>query len=143
MTPENYEIALLANSAWRLAKVNDINELVAICCVIRNHAVPRMGVGLSRSYSEVIEDFLSTYPLRPNPAINEPLLVASGGLFEVIDDIYHCSYVDITASRSQPLGAKFFARVQNMPEDDWRWEIIRDQAHHPLIGGFGGQNFYA
>lgn len=144
MTPENYEIALLANISWRLAKSSDTNELIAIACTLRNHAIPRMGMGRGRTYTEVIEDFISTYPLRENPTINELSFSGPNGLLSVIDDIYNCKYIDITASKSQPGGAKYFARAATLTSDDWRYEeVIQRPGLHPIIGTFGAQQFYA
>lgn len=143
MTPDTYEKALLANAAYRLAFMDNVDELIAICCVIRNHMNPRFGPSQYKSYSEALEDFFCIYPLRPNPAINNPVLVSKTGILGVIESIYDGRYTDITASRNNPLGAKYFARVQSLSQDDWRFrDIVSHPEAHPLIGTFGSQCFY-
>lgn len=143
MTPADYEKALLANAAYRLAHQDDINESIAIACVIRNHVRPRLGVSQYKSYTQAIDDFFGIYPVRPNPEINSPVLNGKAGILSAIDSIYDCSYVDITASRNNPTGAKYFARVRSLSQDDWRFiEVVSRPQLHPLIGTFGSQQFY-
>lgn len=143
MTPENYEKAMLANAAYRLAYMDDLMEMTAICCVIRNHVLPRLGMAKYKSFTDAIEDFFCLYPTRTNPPINSPLLAGKTGLLSIIDSIYDCTYADVTASHNNVLGARYFARVQSLPPDDWRYaEVVSRPGLHPLIGSFGSQAFY-
>lgn len=143
MTPADYEKAMLANAAYRLAYMDNVDELIAIACTIRNHVTPRMGAPQYKSFSAAIEDFFSLYPVRSNPAINSPVLTGHTGILSFVGDIYDGRYADITASHNNPLGARYFARVQSLPQDDWRFaEIVSRPELHPLIGTFGSQAFY-
>lgn len=151
MTQPEYEKALLVMASWRLALNNDVNELMAIACVIRNWVIPRYGAMvepmLSKayhlSYSDAIAEFLRVYPTREFPKINEGALVdPQEGMLLKVDEIYDCKLVDLTSSRSFPVGARYFGRVVNAT--DWfRTTVLARQDVHPLIGTFGSQQFYA
>lgn len=146
MTPAQFECGFLAETVWRLAKSNNTDELSAIACVIRNHVVPRMGqVASFKSYSEACESFLITYPVRERPAMEETALISyPDGLLANIEIIYDCTFPDITATQAFPNGAKYFARVNALEDDDWRKiEIVGRQGIHPLIGTMGSQQFFA
>jgi hypothetical protein len=147
-----YEKALLVAAAWQLGASNDINELIAIMCVVRNWVVPRFGAaGLEpirtkvhhSSYSDAIAEFLSVYPTRPLPNVNEGALVDPvEGLLLKVDSVYDCSLVDLTSSRNFPFGARYFARVTQA--SDWfKQMVLSRQGAHPLIGNFGSMSFYA
>ncbi|MHB8503429.1 MAG: hypothetical protein ACYDHE_21105 [Candidatus Acidiferrales bacterium] len=151
MQQQEYEKGVIVAAAWQLGRSNDVNELVAIMCVIRNWVIPRYGATaepmLSKayhpSYSDVAADFLSIYPVRPLPAINEPVLVDPvEGLLLKVDGIYDCSLVDLTSSKAYPAGARYFGRVTQASE--WfQQTVLQRQNVHPLIGNFGSQSFYA
>jgi len=145
MTPNQFECAFFAETIWRLAQSNNTDELLAIGSTIRNHVIPRMGQrGAFNSYSEACEAFLSLYPVRERPGMQEQALVSyPDGLLAVIDGIYDCSIADLTASSSFPNGAKYFARVTILKEDDWRKrDIVDRQGIHSLIGTWGAQQFF-
>ena len=139
MTPQQFEAAYLAQTAWRLAQSDSSDELVAICCVIRNHVIPKMGFTATyRSYPKACFDFLTVYPVRDFPNMTEDALISPGGLLSAVEDIYDCKYPDITATQSTP-GALYFARSASVPPEDWRQSFI----HRQLLGTFGSQQFYA
>jgi hypothetical protein len=145
-----YEKALIVAAAWQLGKSNDINELVAIMCVLRNWVTPRYGAKVEpmqsksyhASYSDAVAEFLNIYPVRPLPAVNEPALVDPvEGLLLKVDGLYDCSLVDLTSSRAFPVGARYFGRVAQATES-FNCMVLRRQDVHPLIGNFGSQSFY-
>jgi hypothetical protein len=118
--------------------------------VIRNWIVPRFGAktepmiskSYHASYTDAVKEFLSIYPLRELPAINEPALVDPvEGAFLKVDGIYDCSLIDLTSSRAFPQGARYFGRVTQA--SDWfQRTVLQRQDVHPLIGNFGSQSFY-
>jgi hypothetical protein len=155
MQAADYEKALLVAASWQLALNNDVNELLAIACCIRNWVVPRYGVPrlpdprlgklYYSSYSEAIESFLQLYPYRSLPAINEPGLIdPDEGLLVKIEQVYDCTLNDVTSSRAFAGGARYFARAGRHSSDDWFGKEIlaHQQDAHPLIGTFGSQQFY-
>ena len=151
MTQSDYEKALLVAASWRLAKNNDVNEILAIACVIRNWVVPRFqarvfpmnGQAYFKSYSEAVDNFFSLYPLRAFPTINEAALIdPDEGILVKVDSVYDCTMVDMTSSRANPFGARYFGRANN-PSAWFRSEVLERQDIHPLIGQFGSQAFHA
>ena len=154
MRTEDYEKALLVAASWRLAMNNDVNELLAIACVVRNWVVPRYGAqrlpmeALGRvyysSYSAAIEAFLSLYPVRVLPPITEAALVdPDEGMLLKVDGVYDCTLNDVTSSRAFPGGARYFGRIGFIASDNWfAREVLAKQDVHPLIGNFGSQSFY-
>jgi len=157
VTLPEYEKGLLAQACWRLARNSDVNELVAIGCVIRNWVITRVrsidarrtswpgtsgGTVYFPGYAAAIAAFLDRYPLRPLPDVTEPALVdPAEGLLAQVDGVYSCSLPDLTSSRAFPGGARYFARVTGAPA--WfEAEILVRQDEHPLIGSFGSQQFY-
>lgn len=150
MQSSEYEKGLLVQASWRLSRSNDINELVAVACVIRNWVVPKLYQGVLRqplvsalyhgTFTEAIKELYSAYPLRPLPNVDEPVLIdPSEGLLLAVDGVYDCSTPDATSSKAFPGGARYFARA-GTPE--WMKEII-GRGEHPLIGNFGSSQFYA
>jgi hypothetical protein len=95
------------------------------------------------SYTDAVKEFLSIYPTRELPSVNEPMLVDPvEGLFLKVDGVYDCSLVDLTSSRAYPQGARYFGRVTQASE--WFQQVVLNrQNEHPLIGNFGSQSFYA
>jgi hypothetical protein len=155
MQSSDYEKALLVAASWQLACNNDVNELLAIACTIRNWVVPRYGVPrfpdvrfgklYYPSYSEAVESFLQLYPIRSLPAANEPALIdPDEGLLVMIEGVYDCTLNDVTGSKAFPGGARYFARSNRQHSDDWFGKEIlaHQQDTHPLIGNFGSQQFY-
>jgi len=150
---QEYEKALLVAAAWTLALNNDVNELLAIACTIRNWVVPRYqatrlpmnGKLYFVSYSEAVQNFHDVYPVRPLPIGNESGLVDPvEGLLAKIDGVYDCSLVDMTSSRAFPFGARYFIRASQRGLNEWIYqEVVSRQDVHPLIGTFGSQQFYA
>jgi hypothetical protein len=154
MQTADYEKGLLVATSWQLAINNDVNELLAIACTIRNWVVTRFGVPRRpdarfgklyySSYSEACESFLQLYPIRSLPAINEPGLVdPDEGLLMRIDGVYDCALVDVTSSRAFPGGARYFTRAHRHDGDWFHSEVALQPEIHPLIGTFGSQQFYA
>ena len=141
MTPQNYEVAMFANAVWRLAKSNDLNELAAIACVLRNHVIVRPGqMATYPTYLKACEDFLKALAgwTRPGPDMTEDGLVSHpDGLLAIIDSVYDCSYPDLTATTTTP-GARYFCQAAQAP--DWMKPILT--THH-LCGTFGSQQFWA
>ena len=137
-------------AAWQLARSNDINELCAIMNVVRNWVVPRYGAKTEPmrekvyhvSYTDAVKEFLSIYPTRELPTVNEPMLVDPvEGLFMKVDAVYDCTLVDLTSSRAFPQGARYFGRVTQAT--DWfQQTVLSRQDVHPLVGNFGAQSFY-
>jgi hypothetical protein len=150
MQQQEFEKANLVNAAWQLARSNDVNELCAIMSVVRNWVVPRYGVKVEpmrekiyhASYTDAVKEFLSIYPTRELPAVNDPMLVDPvEGLLIKVDAVYDCSLVDLTSSRAFPGGARYFGRVTQASE--WfQHTVLNRQDVHPLIGNFGSQSFY-
>lgn len=139
MTPKEFETAYLAQTIWRLALSDSVDELISIGCTIRNWVIPKMGkIAPYKTYPEACAEFLKTYPVRDFPTMTEDALVSTNGLLSVIDGIYDCSYPDLTATQTTP-GALYFARVTALDESDWRYNISRT---HQLIGTYGSQQFW-
>lgn len=141
MFARDYEIALFANAVWRLAFSSEPMELLAVACTIRNYVVPRMGVEPTyASFSEACDDFLSNYPIRSGPKLDDPALVLPpDGLLCRINSVYDCSMQDVTSSQDNPKGARHFARVISLPSEHWLQGIIKTRE---LIGSFGAMQFY-
>jgi hypothetical protein len=140
MTPQEFETAYLAQTIWRLALSDSVDELIAVGCTLRNWVIPKMGkIAKYKTYPEACADFLRTYPLRDFPNMTEDALVSTNGLLSVIDGIYDCSYPDLTATQTTP-GALYFARAHSVNPDDWRYGITHN---HQLLGTFGSQQFWA
>jgi hypothetical protein len=149
VTQSDYEKGLLVMASWQLASSNNVNELLAIMCTIRNWVVPKYGfIGRPMvekvyypSYSEAIEEFLAIYPVREMPRVNEPALVDEvEGMLLKVDGIYDCTHLDVTSSRQAPYGARYFGRPGNKFFES---EVLQHQDVHPLIGSFGGSSFHA
>jgi|SRR5579859_2735625 len=146
MQHREYEKALLVAAAFQLSKADDLRELCAIVCVIRNWVVPRLGEAASyRSYTEAIANFLDAYPKRQLPSINTPSLIdPREGLLAQVDGFYNNSAADVTSSHLFPRGARYFARPQDVKNGDWiKAQVLDRQDEHPLIGVFGSQSFFA
>lgn len=141
---------MVVMASWRLALNNDVNELIAIACTIRNWVVPRFGAATEPmiekayhpSYSSAVAEFLQVYPAREFPQINEGALVDPvEGMLLKIDEIYDCRLIDITSSRAFPAGARYFGRAANPTE--WFKRVVLDRQNiHKLIGTFGSQQFF-
>lgn len=145
LTPRDYEITLFAQTVWRVANSSDLNELNAVACAIRNHVMPKMGdVATYDSYAEACAGFLETHPLRPMPNMTDVEFVARPhGLLCYIDKIYSGEMPDITATHDHPSGARYFARVISLPDDDWRKsQIVGRPSGHPLLGTWGSMQFF-
>lgn len=151
MQASEYEKGLLVQAAWRLARSADVNELLALVCVVRNWVIPKTYPGIVRqplrsavyhaTFSEAVKELYELYPLRDLPRIDEPVLIdPSEGLLLAVDGLYDCSTPDQTSSKAYPGGARYFSR---MGTPDWMKEIIGRPNEHPLIGSFGSQQFYA
>lgn len=146
MLPQDYEIAVYAQTVWRLAHSSDTNELISVALVLRNHVVPRIGqVATYGSFEEACREFTKVYPTRDFPSLTDPAFVSQPeGLLCQITDIYTCTAKDITATHDHPNGAKYFARVANLNPNDWfSLEIVQKQGQHPLIGTFGSMQFFS
>jgi hypothetical protein len=141
LTPQSYETAMYARAVWMLARSNDVNELAAIACTIRNHVIIRPGQPQTyESYAQACADFLKAYPSRQEPTLAEPALTSyPDGLLTIIEKVYDCSYKDITATQTTP-GARYFGQVASLPADNWMQQIART---HQILGTFGAQQFFA
>jgi hypothetical protein len=139
VTPQAYETAFFAQSVWQLAKSNDLNELAAIACAIRNHVIPRPGqIQTYKSFTQACEDFMKAYGVRARPTMLEDAFISHpDGLLSIIDSVYDCSYSDLTATATTP-GARYFGQASNLPE----WLKPLAVSHH-LCGTFGAQSFWA
>ncbi len=139
MTPQDFEAAVLAQTAFKLSMSDSVDEQVAIACVIRNLVVPKPGcLALYKSFPAACTDLLRAYPAREDPTMQEDAMVAPNGLLSLIGQIYDCSYPDITATQTTP-GARMFARTANLEQSDWRWPLVRSAR---LLGNWGSQSFY-
>jgi hypothetical protein len=143
MNPVDYECAFFAQTVWCVSCTSDQNELIAVATTIRNHVIPRIGqIATYPSFAEACEAFLKICPTRPRPPLTDPAFVNT--LLFNIADIYNCEYPDVTSTHDHPNGARYFARVANIAEDDWfRLEIINKQEQHPLLGTWGALQFFA
>lgn len=131
MKQEDFEKGLLASAAWQLAASNNVSELLAIACVIRNY-VMRLGC---RSYGDAINRVyaIRAGKFRPLPTGNEPHLVdPAEGLLVQVDSIYDNSAPDVTSSLANPNGATLFIDPRNETAPVGR----------RLIGNFGSMQFY-
>jgi hypothetical protein len=137
-----YEASLLVEASFRLSKSDDIDEILAVGCVIRNW-IERDNV--YRTYPEAISHFMSAYETRALPDSSCPALVdPSQGMLQKIEDVYFNRHPDITSAHDHPGGARYFARAASEPEGSWlRTEIIQHPEKHPLLGTWGAQQFYA
>lgn len=144
MTGADYEKGLIIAATFRLAKSDDVNELLAIACVIRNLVVPRLGQTPEYpSYTDAVGELLSVYDLRPLPRHDCPALVdPEDGLLVKIDSVYDNSLPDITSSRTHPQGARFFCMTR-YPASWFKAAILDHQDQHILIGTFGAQQFFS
>jgi hypothetical protein len=139
MTPQQYEAAFLAQTAFKLSVSNSFDEFCAVACTIRNHVIPRPGqIATYKSFPEACIDFLKAYPAREEPLLVEDALIAPGGLLAVIEGIWDCSYPDITATQTTP-GARMFGRASAIDSQDWRYPLIRSST---LLGSWGSQQFF-
>ena len=144
MTQADYEKGLLVAATFRLAKSDDVNELLAISCVLRNLVVPRYGqVAEYPSYTDALTAVLEAYELRPLPRHDNPALIdPDEGLLGKIDSVYDNSLPDVTSSRTHPGGARYFGSASR-PGGWFHSQVISRQDIHPLIGSWGAQQFYA
>lgn len=137
MTSSQYEQALLALSAWRAAKSTNIDEILAVACVIRNHVLK-----FGRTYSKVCEGLIINqgYPDIRHPELIKP----NGGLLSQVEAIYKNDLPDLTSNHNHPDGALYFARVveHQGTGDDFEERIIKQYLAHPLIGTWGTQQFF-
>lgn len=139
MTPQSYEAAILAHTAYRLSLSDNVDELSAVACTIRNHVIVRPGQRATyTSFPEACYEFLRIYPSRPEPKEMEDCLYAPQGLLSFVDQIWEGTYPDVTATQTT-LGATMFARVIGLEEKDWRYNLVKTST---LIGTFGAQQFF-
>jgi hypothetical protein len=140
LNPLEFEQAFYAATIWQISRTSNMDEMMSVACVIRNHVVPRLGqVANYKSFYEACQDFLANYPKRALPSLSDPAFVSMDGLLFQIGRIYDCSHEDITATHDHPNGARYFS---NAPEDWFRAEIIDKPEIHPLIGTWGACQFY-
>lgn len=140
MTPLDYEMAFYAQTVWQLSRSSNLDEMLAVACVIRNHVMPRIGkISVYKSYYEACQDFLKICPKRGLPSLSDPAFVSMDGLLFHLGRIYRCEDPDVTATHDHPDGAKYFA---NEPDDWFRAEIIGKPDIHPLLGTWGSMQFY-
>lgn len=145
MTPREYEIAVFAQTVWQLARSSDVNELAAVACTIRNLVIPRIGqIAAFPSYLEACEASILVYPTRQRPALTDIAFTdPTSGFLAIAEDIYDCSYQDITASHDHSNGAKYFYSVSGLAADHWfQIEILNQPEKHPLLGTFGALQFF-
>jgi len=138
LTPAQFEQALLAQTAWRAAKSDNIDEILAIAHVLRNR-VHRYG----KTYSAVCEECIVNRP--EWPAINHPLLInPNNGVLAAMEGIYKNESPDMTSNHLRKNGALYFGRaVDHFGTGDWfEEEILKKPEEHGLIGSFGTQQFY-
>jgi hypothetical protein len=139
VTPQAYEAAFLAQTAWRLALGDCVDETMAIMLVLRNHVIPRPGqIPTYKSFPEACIDFLEAYPTRKYPTMQEDAFIAPNGILALCEQVYDCSYPDITATQTTP-GARMFARTSSLSDKDWRKPLVQCSQ---LLGTFGSQQFF-
>jgi hypothetical protein len=141
----DYEKALLVAACFQLAQSNDVNELLAIACTLRNWVVGRYGQGQQtyRTYSECINNFLAAYPVRQLPDSFCPALIdPTDGLLAKIDAVFDNTLADVTSSKSHPGGARYFGSARN-PDSWFKREILERQDVHSLLGTWGAMQFFA
>jgi hypothetical protein len=137
MTPKMYECGLLALSAWRASKSDNIDEILAIASVLRNRVI-----AYNKTYSQVCEAAIVN---RSWPDIRHPALIhPASGILAAVDGIYDNSVPDYTSNHLHKNGALHFARVveHQGTGDDFEERIIKQYEAHPLIGTFGTQQFF-
>src|ERR1700679_3401428 len=97
MDTRSYEISIFAAAIWRCAQSEDINELTAVGCALRNR-VRRLG-----SYTAVVntlEDF-SAHTFRRYPQVNEASFSdPTDGLLNLAERIYTNKTPDITSTHN-------------------------------------------
>jgi hypothetical protein len=137
MNAAQYEQSLLALAAWRAAMSDNLDEIIAIACVIRNQVL-RYG----KSYSSVCENFVVN---RGWPDIRHPLLLDPyKGVLSQVESIYKNEMPDMTSNHLHKEGALFFARVVDHQGKgtDFEERILKQYEAHPLIGSWGVQQFF-
>lgn len=137
MTPAHYEQALLALGAWQASKSDNIDEIMAIACVIRNRVI-----AYNKTYSGVVEALVKN---RPYPDIRHPHLIhPTNGLLAAVEGIYRNESPDLTSNHLHKNGALYFGRVVDHQGtgDDFEERVIKQYEAHPLIGTWGTQQFF-
>ena len=137
MNAAQYEQALLALTAWRAAKSDNLDEIIAIACVIRNNVL-RFG----KSYSSVCENFIIN---RDWPDIRHPLLLDPyRGVLSQVESIYKNEMPDMTSNHNHKDGALYFCRIMDHQGKgtDFEERILKQHLAHPLIGHWGTQAFF-
>jgi hypothetical protein len=140
LNPLEFEQAYYAQTVWQLSRSSNLDEMLAVACVIRNHVMPRLGqIAPYKSFYEACIDFRKIYPSRALPSLSDPSFVSMDGLLFHLGRIYSCEDLDVTATHDHPNGARYFA---NEPDDWFRTEIIGRADLHPLLGTWGSMQFY-
>lgn len=137
MTSATYETALLCLKSWQAAKSDNVDEILAIACVVRNRVIKT-----GRTYTQVLEELETN---RGWPAINHPALISPvNGILSQIDGIYRNETPDLTSNHLHKNGALYFGRVQDHQGsgDDFEKNVLQNQEEHALIGKWGDQYFY-
>lgn len=138
--PLEFEQAFFAQTVWVISRSSNLDEMLAVASVVRNHVQPRLGqITAYKSYYEACLDFLKIYPSRALPSLSDPSFVSKDGLLFHIGRIYTCEDPDVTATHDHPNGAKYFA---NEPDEWFRTEIIGKPELHPLLGQWGTLQFF-
>lgn len=138
MTPKTYEKALLALRSYQAAQSDNIDEILAVACVLRNRVLK-----YGKTYTQVLE---AAEVSRPWPAVNNPILSdPQNGILALVDDVYDNIAPDYSANHLHKDGALFFGRSQDhFDKKDWfDLNILSNPNEHPLIGNFGTMGFYA
>jgi hypothetical protein len=137
MQPKVYEKALLALRSWQASKSDNLDEVLAIACVARNHVLK-----FGKTYSSVLEDLIIN---RPWPDIRHPLLIEpTRGLLAAVEDIYDNNMPDLTSNHLFKDGCLYFMRVveHQGTGDSMETSILQNPTEHPLVGTWGVQQFF-
>ena len=137
MTSTQFDCAILCLRAWQAAKSDNIDELLAVACTLRNRVHT-----WSKTYLQVCEEAVVN---RPYPNLRHAAMIhPTSGLLAAIEGIYKNETPDMTSNHLRPHGALYFGRaVDHHNTGDWfDVHILKDPEAHGLIGSFGVQQFY-
>jgi hypothetical protein len=137
MTPAQFDQALLVLRSWQAAKSDNIDELLAVMCTLRNRVL-----AYGKTYIQVCEaaEINRLYPDIRHPHLIHP----TNGILAAVEGIYKNETPDLTSNHLHKNGALYFARVveHQGTGDDFEERIIKQYEAHPLIGTFGTQQFF-
>jgi hypothetical protein len=158
MNTKDFEVAILALTAWRADPTGGLDGMLAVACVIRNRvnvwllSYPRACESVAMFSATTIgqnEDITAL----PRPAClafygspvssgrtfdGSTFSTSNSGLLAKIDGVYENTTVDITN------GALYWCRPTSVEKGSWMdTEIIGKPEEHKLLAIIGSHQYYA